>query len=231
MAVFANPNIVEDGLVLYLDAGNERSYPGSGTNWKDLSPIGGNGVINNSPSFSSGSFNFDGASDYVRFTRDDLNGGSFSYGEITCQMWYKPSSNGGAGSTANNLITVENSFEISVGNLGNGFHNIAYASNPWAWRYNNQPFLPNSLWSLITFVHASVGRQIYVNENVVFTSNDSGLIAAGNTSHPYLTLMGRYAGTGSPAEGDLALAKLYNRALNPEEIKQNYNALRGRFGL
>lgn len=231
MAVFANPNIVEDGLVLYLDAGNQRSYPGSGTTWSDISSIGGNGVINNSPAFSSGSFNFDGASDYVRFTRDDLNGGSFSYGEITCQMWYRPSSSGGTAATINNIITVENSFEISVHNLSNGFHGLSYASLPWAWRTTNNSVLKNSTWNFITFIHASVGRQVYVNENLVYNVNENGTLAAGTTSYPYLTLMGRYVGTGNPAEGDLALTKIYNRVLSQEEIKQNFNALRGRFGL
>ena len=40
MATEIGPNIVHDGLVLSLDAGSTRSYPGSGTTWSDLS---GNG--------------------------------------------------------------------------------------------------------------------------------------------------------------------------------------------
>ena len=37
MAIFYNPSIVSSGLVLALDAGNPKSYPGSGTTWTDLS--------------------------------------------------------------------------------------------------------------------------------------------------------------------------------------------------
>ena len=37
MAYFTGPNIVQDGLVLALDAGSTRSYPGTGTTWYDLS--------------------------------------------------------------------------------------------------------------------------------------------------------------------------------------------------
>ena len=37
MSVQSGPNGVENGLVLYLDAGNSKSYPGLGTNWIDMS--------------------------------------------------------------------------------------------------------------------------------------------------------------------------------------------------
>ena len=37
MGAFGGPDIITDGLVLALDAGSERSYPGTGTTWKDLS--------------------------------------------------------------------------------------------------------------------------------------------------------------------------------------------------
>ena len=37
MGAFGGPDIITDGLVLALDAGSERSYPGTGTSWYDLS--------------------------------------------------------------------------------------------------------------------------------------------------------------------------------------------------
>jgi hypothetical protein len=43
--------------------------------------------------------------------------------------------------------------------------------------------------------------------------------------------MGRYTGTGSQAEGSLSLVKMYSRVISAEEIKQNFEALRGRFGI
>ena len=61
------PRIVTDGLVLCLDAGNSKSYPGSGTAWNDLSRNGNNGTLNG-PTFNSadrGSIVFDGTNDYV----------------------------------------------------------------------------------------------------------------------------------------------------------------------
>lgn len=53
MAAHGGPNIVEDGLVLYLDAANKKSYPGSGTVWKDLSGNGNDGTLTNGPTFGS----------------------------------------------------------------------------------------------------------------------------------------------------------------------------------
>ena len=67
-AAASGPNIVEDGLVLALDAGNTKSYPGSGTTWTDLSGKGNNGTLTNGPTFDSGNGGaifFDGGNDYV----------------------------------------------------------------------------------------------------------------------------------------------------------------------
>ncbi len=47
MAFHHSPRIVTDGLVLYLDAANSKSYPGSGTNWYDLSGNKNDFVIDN----------------------------------------------------------------------------------------------------------------------------------------------------------------------------------------
>ena len=60
------PSIVTNGLVLCLDAGNQLSYPGTGTTWNDLSRNGNNGTLTNGPVFNSGgSMVFDGVNDYI----------------------------------------------------------------------------------------------------------------------------------------------------------------------
>ena len=63
--------IVTEGLVLYLDAANYRSYPGSGTDWIDLSGYGNHATLANWPIFDSNnqdSFVFDGTDDYFSGT-------------------------------------------------------------------------------------------------------------------------------------------------------------------
>jgi hypothetical protein len=72
------PKIVSDGLVLCLDAGNNKSYPSSGTSWSDLSGNNNNGTLTNGPTFT-GSFGggvvFDGVDDTVNGT---INGSIFT---------------------------------------------------------------------------------------------------------------------------------------------------------
>ena len=81
-------NIVRDGLVLYLDAANTKSYPGSGTTWSDLSLRGNNMTLVNNPTFNtSGSITFDNTDDfgYIDITsQSGLVGGN-----VTMQLWVK----------------------------------------------------------------------------------------------------------------------------------------------
>lgn len=232
MSAAANPDIVEDDLVLCLDAGDSKSYSGSGDNWYDRTELGGYAVAANSPTFSNKSWAFGGTDDYFRLTRSDLNGGSFAYDELTCMMWIKPSSTGNGGATSNNIITVENSFEISVGKTDTTYSQIAYASNPWAWRYSNTQALINDQWQMLTFRHSSANRWLHVNNEQIYVNNsDTGIIYSGTSSYPYLTIAARRSGTSSQYEGGIATILLYSRSLTTDEITQNYNATKSRFGL
>jgi hypothetical protein len=74
LALSHSPSIVTDGLVLCLDAGNPKSYPGSGTTWTDLSGNGNNGTLVNGVGYSGsnlGSLVFDGSNDYVNWLGSD----------------------------------------------------------------------------------------------------------------------------------------------------------------
>ena len=233
MATIGGSNIVTEGLVLSLDAANRKSYPGSGTTWTDLSTLTTSSLVNG-PIFSTdggGSIAFDRVDDYGRLVRSDLNGGSFAYTNLTCNIWIKPSSTGGTGINGNNIITVENTFEISIGNNSNGFSGINYASVPWAWYGTTGNVLTNDKWNMLTFVHATTGRWLYVNGTEVFYRGDTGNLGAGSSTWPYLTLMARYSGNGSLAKGSLGNVFLYNRALSVSEIIQNYNSQKSRFEL
>lgn len=232
MSCFSGPEIVSENIILHLDANNEKSYPGSGTNWYDLSALGGTATSSNGPIFVSDNpkhFTFNATTDFFRLSRSDLNGGSFAYPIITVDLWIKPSLTGDTGVQGNNVITVENTFEISIGNNGNGFSGVNYASTPWAWYGTSNNVLKNDFWNNLVYVHANVGRWLYVNGVEVFYQGDTGNLNIGSATYPYLTLMGRDDGTGSSAEGGLSAVKIYNRALTANEVKQNFNALRGRY--
>ena len=84
------PNVVTDGLVLYLDAGNTKSYPGSGTGWIDLSGRVNNGILANGPTFDSsngGSIVFDGSNDYTDVA--DSSSINFGTNSFSFNFWIK----------------------------------------------------------------------------------------------------------------------------------------------
>jgi len=69
MGAAAGPDIVEDGLVLCLDAANPKSYPGSGNTWTDLRGNGNDGTLVNGVGYDSannGSMVFDGVDDSIQ---------------------------------------------------------------------------------------------------------------------------------------------------------------------
>ena len=89
MGINYNPRTVTDGLVLALDAGNAKSYPGIGTDWFDLSGNGNTGNLQNmdASNLDSGSLTFDGANEFVDLTT--------TYGPLsapwTLSSWLYPS--------------------------------------------------------------------------------------------------------------------------------------------
>ena len=88
MGLAHSPRIVTDGLVLCLDAGNTKSYPGSGTTWTDLSGNGNTGTLTNGVGYSGdnlGSLSFDGVNDFTStITGEDFN---FGTGDFTIECW------------------------------------------------------------------------------------------------------------------------------------------------
>ena len=102
MAINAGPKIVEDGLILCLDAANKKSYPRTGTVWTDLTANKNNAILVNMGSLNFrndgvGSLIFDGTDEYMYITK--LNYGASSdngtISELTVLCWIKTSYNTG----------------------------------------------------------------------------------------------------------------------------------------
>lgn len=72
--MFVGPKIITDGLVLYLDAANPKSYPGTGSNWYDLSDNDNNAQLVNGSIYQNNTIYLDGANDYINVLNKDLNG-------------------------------------------------------------------------------------------------------------------------------------------------------------
>ena len=223
MALAHSPRMVTDGLVLALDAGNTKSYPGSGTTWKDLSGNSNNGTLTNGPTYSSadgGYLNFDGTNDYV-----DVSG-SISVSAATFLAWVRLD-----GDQSHFTGVIFSRSPASGMNFYSTSEQIAYhwnnASNTYNWQ--SGLIVPTQEWCMISVNVNSSSATAYL-------CRSSGITSATNTvSHSSITLdainVGRDSSSGRDLDGRMSVAMIYNRALTAAEVAQNYNALKGRFGI
>ena len=211
--------IVTDGLVLHLDAGNPESYPGSGTTWFDLSGNNYHGILNNygdTPSFSSvagGTFDFNGNK---RFYIDiPLLNNTNSYSVI----WF------GADGDGDQFGGVSRDTNWQFGNHLAGWQTLAVNTDS-----GTRPTTGNTVGS--NFMIASLN-----NTSSKVVSHYNNAVLSGTLSYSSWSSRNRWTfGTRGDGEGHQYLGKigvvlLYNRLLSQQEITQNFNALRNRFGL
>lgn len=213
--MYANgPKIVTDGLVLCLDAGNPKSYSGSGTVWTDISRNGNNGALTNGPTFSSdncGSIVFDGTDDYVNC------GTVGTGGKITVNSWIKMS----IGSTDKHIVDAY---------LNSWFLAITSANRPYFFNgqtsHTNGPVLSTSVWYMITGVQGS-SLDLYVNGILADSVASNVNVAANNV---WIGRWWRFGGR-RPFAGNISQVSIYNRALSAPEVLKNYNASKSRYKL
>ena len=231
MGVLYNSRIVTDGLVFCLDAGDKMSYPGAGTTWTDLSKRGNNGTLTNGPTFDSangGSIVFDGTNDYVSITRNS----SITPNYISVCGWIKINSK----SSNQFLLALPRSvnggasymmyYSLSL----DGF--VAYArTNSTGTIQTTSTFSPDTgRWYFLSMTSNGSNLILFIDgEFEASLSFSSVLEYSGST----VLRIGSYDNQGTPTytNGNIPLTQIYNRALSAQEIKQNYKATKGRFGL
>jgi len=221
MSIVAGPKIIEDGLVLYLDAANEKSYPGSGTIWYDMLSAK---VFNlsNSPSFTSdnkGAIVFDGIDD----TGVMANSGLTGFTAITINIWYYSNI-----STATALTRgAGNAFLIHF--KGAGFYIVTSDSNNSGYlRWQTPP--EEFKWNMITATWDGSTMKLYTNS--IKQNNELSYMGNGILRDIGTIQLGYNFNTGQPwTNGKISLFQIYNKALTPEEVKQNFDATRRRYGI
>jgi len=225
------PNIVTSGLVLNLDAGDSSSYPGSGTTWYDISGNGYNGTLTNGPTYDSannGSIVFDGVNDFINFSSSlsFTNGYTFSFWLKLTNEWNSSSTGSPWLLDARGPNTDTYAYFITGGYFRyrtfNPTHNLDSTQTTWE----------SGKWYFITCTLDSDKRtkKLYINGNFD-ASYTLGGDADFSTSGAFQ--IGRYS-NGSffdEFEGNISSFQIYNRALSSTEIAQNYDALKGRYGL
>lgn len=236
MTVFGGPDIVTDGLVLHLDAANRKSYPGSGSIWYDLTNNNINSTLQNSPFYSTnanGTFSFDGVNDHVYHNWPS----AFNYDNNTSprswEVFAKPDATMSYAGIFGHKVGAGCSFYCNGG--------IFIANNKWmfnwydnaAYRWLDSGVVATSGFFahiVATFGSDSIPR-IYVNGQLKATYSSTTNM---NYSSGMLVYEYGYNSNGGGKHyfnGDFGVIRFYNITLTADQVEQNYNALKGRFGL
>jgi hypothetical protein len=219
MGLSHSPQISLNGLVLCLDAGNSKSYPGSGTTWTDLSGNGRNGTINGSPTFTNGYFSITGDTTYVSIPNSGLVPRT---NDFTYSCWVYLNSVDGLdtifenGSWTDTLLFRYESTQFTVYAEGALRGTIIWTATTGVWVNIVLRRLSNTVSCFIN--NTSVGTPFTMSTDI-------------DLANPNLWLMRSQHATGQFTNGRISVFSIYNRALSATEISQNYNALKSRYGI
>jgi hypothetical protein len=256
MSISIGGKIVTDGLVMHYDALNNRSYPGSGITWYDLTPY------NNTASLDDGNNPVTIANGYASFVADydpdpgegnnrfmfveDIVGINTTTQYATVDMWAKVPSNLGVNGTG---IAFLFGFRVFYGvgfEEGNGIPDGQFGfvtDNSDVYGIDDLSYIQNNLldrWVHYSFVAcdnliASSSQKIYINSvplSLSQVAGSEGTRELTNTSVGYMAFGTRRNNAPQRTTTyDAALIKVYNRELTQAEVTQNFNAHKGRFNI
>lgn len=229
MSLSHSPSIVTNGLVLYLDAANTKSYPGTGTTWSDLSGNNNTGTLTNGPTYSSsnkGSIVFDGTNDYIATSGI---ADSFWQSDWTASFWVNfDTLNTSSGTSDKTLLqhgSAANNRGLHLCQRNSRIHFGLFADDIQGVRV-----LSTGTWYNIVFTLNNTTRlkQIYINGVLDNSATGTGsYLGTGSNTR----ICGVVLTFGLTLDGFMPSCVLYSRVLSAEEINQNFNALRGRYGI
>jgi hypothetical protein len=241
------PNIVTDGLVLHLDAANPKSYPGSGTTWADLSGRRYNFNLINGPTFNSnnlGGIEQDGINDYIERTHTtDLafNGNtSFTIQMISKNktLKHKPDypavmscgDQDGGGGWQVLLYDDNNAFGGPFGLIGFGRYQSNNSTAGGSCQYNFTSLSDaNSMNNWCYTYSSTLGGKLFRNGILITSNSSTGSISRNTTPNVFI---GRRTLNAIRVTSCIFYnVVMYNRALSAQEVLQNYNTTKTRFGL
>ena len=241
-------NVVTDNMVVYLDAGNNSSYSGSGTSWNDVSGNGNNFTLVNGPTYSSsdgGAIVFDGTND---FAVSATNASFFAFGtnDYSYGVWAKMDSTGNTESllscgTDDGGLT-QNSFQLDFEGTNTRIrHLFRDGSNQ---QRNFTPSQASSLvgtdWFYVMVVNdrSENNLKLYVNgtshgdSDSIYGTATNVHNFANNTDTTGEFKIGVNRGGDAFIDGRVAQVHIYKgKALTASEVLQNYNASKSRYGL
>jgi hypothetical protein len=225
------PPIVTNGLVLNLDAGFTPSYPTTETTWYDLSGNNYNGTLTNGPTFNSGdggSIVFDGVDDYAVTSPTNFTANNdFTYEIIVKSNQYIQA----RGIFGNKGYWVTGGQGAVIGNISNPQTIYGYVTTNTGHFDISSDVGPTYGWTHVVMRRSNNDLRFFINGN---HQGSTKTISGTVTDLSDKFWLGSYVigvqGV-TPWLGNMAIARVYNRALTSAEITQNYNAQKSRFGL
>ena len=212
MGIAYNTSLVTDGLIVYVDAANPRSYSGTGNTWYDLSGNNNHMTLVNGVAYSTnngGIMQTDGTNDYIVLS--PFNQVTTNH-TIMAAVRY-------SGATRGRIITSFSNNWL-LGHWNN--QNPVYYAEGWM---VGPGVASNTNWQITTGVenYSSDIWSMYINGSLS-VSNSNG------SQGPNGLCLGAWLGSGEYSTAEISFLMFYNRLLTADEIKQNYNAIKKRFG-
>jgi len=228
MAIIIDPNISSSGLAFSIDAANIRSYSGIGTVIYDLcSGLGG--TLFNGVTFSqtpSPYFDFDGTNDYIGFPKLDVLSGKTSFTFLVfC-------SREGGFFTINQGTSYPESTFLSLYSSTVYFSLSANSgSQAYGYYFNN---FTGYRHFVAVFDGSQTGNsnrlKMYENgvqQSLLFSGTIPNITTATGTEFE----IGAIKYNSYYTSSSVSTIQIYNRALSAQEIKNNYEATRDRYGI
>ena len=245
MGVNTRNRIITDGLVLNLDAGNRQSYTSGNTNWRDISGNNYTGVIQSGVTFNNNVFTFNGNSG----ASVDTVGNNINFGDIldlgtnnrTINIWFNLNT-----LTGNDVMLLSKalfgpqnyrfSFDVTSSYRLRAF--FQGNANPDIAPSGNTTLLPNTWYMGTMVINRASSIQLYLN-GVLETLTGNATISQWNgldfqSTNPFRVGSYTFSNNISPNftfSGRMGVVQVYDRALTQQEITQNFNATRTRYGI
>lgn len=257
MGLAHSPRIVTDNLTMYLDAGNPKSYSGSGTTWYDLTKNANNGtLVRTTYSAANKCMELDGLGEsggspegaHINFPASSLTTEPTTRPNgVTYDMWIRFQGAQAVGhsilwggGTINHLewrgtLAAGNYRTEAVTQNGYSFGGTNDGGHVIGGWFNLQLVFANDEFPNPGSPTATGNRPVrWYRDGRLFQTGDmsSGTNPDGEYFNP--SRFGQSTGGGGffyaqSFWGDIGAFKLYNRTLTDSEVKQNFYALRSRY--
>ena len=227
------PKVVTDGLEIYLDAGNPKSYVSGSSTWYDLSGNNVNGTLTNGPTFSSeanGCIVFDGVDDIVTTSFNQIQTSN------TFEIWANRTESANTYNMMAGMYLPYFSFHTGVVSGHDFLHFSETVGGSQRHLYTHDggsgPFLVNNKWYCFHFTNSFDGVNTTMSSYSDGVFRGSVTYSGQTTTTTLKTLtLGNWRPDviNYPFSGKISMFKYYNRTLSATEVLQNFNATKSRY--